>query len=136
MAYTYDEQTKEIAISAGDTMNIPVSITGAQYDAVLFVVYQRGGGDLVKIPGVLSNGSAVIRVANRHTQGLDEGRYKWNLRFISDPAYDENDEIIIDEDSDNVWTAFGPAQSDVPNFIVHRTGGVLASDIKNGGDLI
>jgi hypothetical protein len=122
MAYVFDPETRKVTISAGDTMDLGVRTNG-KYDAVIFAVYDRAAKqDLLTVPAQIEGGTAHIRLANRHTRDLPEGRYKWNLRMVSDPEYDENGNVIADEDSDNVMTVFGPENADIPDFVIRRTG--------------
>ena len=123
MAYVFDPETRKITLPAGDTMNYRVHTNG-EFDVVIFAVYNRSTGqDVVTVPAEIdANGNAEIRLANRHTRDVPAGNYKWNLRLVSDPEYDENGNIIADEDSDNVLTVFGPDNDNIPIFTIRRNG--------------
>ena len=123
MPYKYNPDTKAITISAGDTLDLPVKVSGKEYDAAVFAVFNPSTGrDLVVVPSELSEGECVIRLAARHTRDVPAGKYKWNIRLVTDPGYDENGSIIANDDSDNVLSVFGPEKNTVPDFVIRRTG--------------
>ena len=80
------------------------------------------GEDILTVPATISKGKCVIRLATRHTRDVPAGKYKWNLRLVSDPGRDEEGNIVADDDSDNVLSVFGPEKSTIPDFVVRRTG--------------
>lgn len=123
MAYTFDPETRAITLPCGDTMNLRLKLTEIQFDAAVFAIYNaKTGEDILKKAVKIENGGAEIRLSNADTRELEPGSYNWNLRLVSDPAYGENGEVIVDEDSDDVVTVFGPAKSDVPKFTLVRNG--------------
>ena len=124
-AVGYNPDTKAIEISAGDTRTIKIALKdeNANYDAVVFAVYDKTNDvDLLRIPAQISEGKAVIRLANKHTRDLDAGKYKWQLRFVSNPETDEYGNIIANDDDDNVMSAFGPGYKKLPDFTITRDG--------------
>lgn len=123
MAYTVDPKTKAITLPCGDTMNLRLKLTDIQFDAAVFAIFnQKTGEDILKKSVKIAGGVANIRLSNADTRDLEPGSYNWNLRLISDPAYGEDGEIVADEDSDDVVTAFGPEKSNVPKFTLVRNG--------------
>ena len=126
MPYKYDPDTMAITISAGDTMDFSVNVSGKAYDAAVFAVYDPASGeDVVTAPAELSDGKCKIRLAARHTRDVPEGKYKWNIRLVSNPGRDEEGNIVADDDSDEVLTVFGPDKKAIPDFIIRRTGGYV-----------
>lgn len=126
MAYTFDPTTNAIVMPKGDTMDISISLSGNDstlFTVAVFAIFTRSGEDLLRLPVAIVGGVAEIRLANQHTRDLDAGRYKWNIRLIEDPAYDEDGSVIADDDSDDVLTVFGPDISDVPDFWLVENGG-------------
>jgi hypothetical protein len=123
MPYKYDPETRAITISAGDTMDFSVNVSGKDYDAAVFAAYNpTTGEDVVVVPAELKSGKCSIRLATRHTRDVPAGKYKWNIRLVSNPGKDEEGNIVADDDSDNVLSVFGPDNSAIPDFVVRRTG--------------
>lgn len=123
MAYTFNPETRAITLPLGDTMNLRLKLTDIQFDAAVFAIFDANTGkDIFKKSVNIENGEAAIRLSNADTRDLNPGNYNWNLRLISDPAYGEDGEIIVDEDSDDVVTVFGPGKSDIPKFTLVRNG--------------
>ena len=121
----YNPETKAIEISAGDTRTIRIALKdeSANYDVVVFAIYDKKNDvDLLRISALISNGMAAIRLANKHTRDLGAGKYKWQLRFVSNPETDEEGNIIANDDNDNVMSAFGPGVNKLPDFIITRDG--------------
>lgn len=123
MPYIYDPKTKSITMSAGDTLNFSVNVSGENYDAAVFAAYiPKTGEDVVVVPAELSSGKCIIRLASRHTRNVPAGNYKWNIRLVSDHGIDEHGNIIADDDSDDVLSVFGPNINTIPDFVIRRTG--------------
>lgn len=123
MAYTFDPETRAIILPLGDTMNLRLKLTGIQFDAAVFAIYNSNSGeDVLKKNVQILNGMADIRLSNADTRDLMPGKYNWNLRLVSDPAYGADGEIIVDEASDDVVTVFGPEKSSIPKFTLVRNG--------------
>lgn len=125
MPYTFDPDTHEIKLPVGDTVNIPVRVRGdAIFHAMVFAIYDRADGtDLLRVPVEIVDGAARIRLATKHTRDLEPGKYKWNLRLVTDPEYDENGNIMLQDINDDAMTVFGPENSEIPDIILVRNGG-------------
>lgn len=123
MPYKMDEKTGNITMDAGDTGDVNVEVEWEDLkdgDVVVFAVFDPAAkGDLLRKAAEFVDGSAHVRLANRDTRDIEPGRYKWNLRLVTDPAYDEDGNVRADEDSDNVITIFSPP----PSFRLTRGGG-------------
>lgn len=123
MPYKQNSSTRSITISAGDTMNITVTVNGRDYDAAVFAIFNpTTGEDVMAIPAELSDGSCVVRLAAKHTRDIPAGKQKYNIRLVSDSGRDEDGNVIADDDSDNVLSVFGPENNTIPDFILRRTG--------------
>lgn len=126
MAATYDPKDRKIELPAGDTMTIVVRLkqNGDGYAAMIFAVFDpmKKGKDLVRIPVEITENTAVVRLTNKDTRDLPAGRYKWQLRFVSDPEYDEDGHVLANDDDDNVLSLFGSSKLPLPTFIVRRDG--------------
>lgn len=123
MAYKYDPDTRAITISAGDTMDFSVRVSGENFDAAVFAVYDPDtGDDIVTVPAELSENQCKIRLATRHTRDVPGGKYKWNIRLVSNPEKDAEGNIVLNDDTDNSLTVFGPEKRNIPDFVVRRTG--------------
>lgn len=126
MAYTFDAETRKIVLPAGDTMEFRIAVNSTVYHAVIFAIYDRREEiDLLRIPAEIVDGAAKVRLTNKHTRDLEPGRYKWNLRLVEDPEYDEDGNIIADDPGDDVLTVFGPDRSAIPDFQIVKNGGYV-----------
>ena len=122
MPFSYDEQTNAITMAAGDTATIGVSVEWEKLtvgDVVLFAVFDPNQlEDLLCKVAEIEEGNAVIRLCNHDTRDIEPGRYKWNLRIVTSPAIDENGNVVADECTDDVITAFDTP----PMFRITRGG--------------
>lgn len=124
MPYTFDEITLDVVLPVGDTMQFCVNVANDAYHVVIFAIYDRNdGADILRVPVEIVDGAANIRLTSAHTRDLPAGRYKWNLRLVSDPEYDENGNVIVEDESDNVVTVFGPENDAIPNIKLVKNGG-------------
>lgn len=125
MPYTFNSATKSIVLPIGDTMTINVTVTGYTFDAIVFAIYDRDTGeDLLLIPmDIDADGNASIRLSNELTRSLEPGRYKWNLRLVTDPERDEYGNIIAEDANDDVVTVFGPDNGSIPDMKLVDNGG-------------
>ena len=109
-------------MATGDTANIWVDVEWdkiAPGDVLLFAIFDPSEtGDLVCKPAEIVDGTAHIRLCNHDTRDIEPGRYKWNLRLITSPVYDEEGNVRVDECSDDVITVFDTP----PSFRLTRGG--------------
>lgn len=123
MAGSYDPVARKIELPSGDTMTIRVNVKNDGYDAVIFSIFNKKEGlDLLRLAAPIQDGQAVIRVSNQDTRDLEPGKYKWQLRFVSDPEYDDAGNIIANDDADDVVSMFGSEALPLPDFILRRDG--------------
>ena len=122
MPFAYNEETNAITMPAGDTANIEVGVEWdrlAEGDVLLFAVFDpAASGDLVCKPVEIVDGLAQIRICNHDTRDIEPGRYRWNLRLVTSPAYDEDGNVRVDECTDDVITVFDKP----PEFKLTRGG--------------
>ncbi len=122
MPFTFDAETYDITMACGDTAFIAVDIDWDKLrpgDVVLFAIFDRMTGEDKLVKAIeIENGRANIRLCNHDTRDLPTGRYKWNLRIVTSPAYGEDGSVIADECSDEVVTVF----NDLPNIRLTKGG--------------
>lgn len=124
MPYTIDDITQDIELPVGDTISFRVKDKLGAYQAVVFAIYDSSQGkDLLRVPAEFVDGEATIRLTTAHTRDLPTGRYKYNFRLVSDPEYDEDGNVVVEDASDNVVTVYGPKKDDIPNIKLVMTGG-------------
>ena len=108
MPFAFDENTHAISMAAGDTATIAVNVQWdrlQQGDVVLFAVFDSSG-DLLCKAAEITDGQAKIRLCNHDTRDIEPGKYKWNLRVVTSPAYDSDGKVHADECTDEVITVF------------------------------
>lgn len=110
MPFAYDEESRAITMAAGDTANLWVDVEWdrlAPGDVLLFAIFDpAAAGDLVCKPVEIVDGQAHIRICNHDTRSIEPGRYRWNLRLVTSPIYDEEGNVRVDECTDDVITVF------------------------------
>ena len=125
MPFRFDAHDNSIRMACGDTADISINISWSrlsQRDVILFAVFDKNDGkDLVCKSAEIIDGMAYIRLCNHDTRDIPEGRYKWNLRIVTDPEYDENGNVCVEDCSDNVITVF----SNPPTFSLSKGGGYV-----------
>lgn len=123
MPFSFDEATLAITMAAGDTANIWVDVEWedlSDSDVLLFAIFDPSDlNDIVRKTVEIKDGIARIRLCNHDTRDVEPGRYKWNLRLITSPVYDEEGNIRVDECTDEVITVFDTP----PSFRLTRGGG-------------
>ena len=100
-----------ITLSRGDTGAIKViadtDYTFAAEDRALFSV-KNGVGDVVKQQAFeLENGAFTVTIFNSDTDSLAPGNYSWDVRYVLNPYYDDNGNIV---DGDQVLTPHLPME--------------------------
>lgn len=124
MPFVFNEQDRSIAMAAGDTADIYVSVDWvgiADGDAVLFAVFNPNTGEDVLIKAAdVTDGKVHIRLCNHDTRDMPAGRYRWQLRIVTSPARDEAGNVMADECTDDVISVFDYGA--IPGFTLRRTG--------------
>lgn len=120
MAYDINTETKAISLSAGDTMEFTVNINNISYDAIVFAVFKPATGkDILRKGTLMNNGYAKIELSNSDTKNLCAGRYKWQIRLVSNHSYDEAGNAVVGPNT-KVKSLFKP--NEAPDFILSRDG--------------
>ena len=100
-----------ITLSRGDTGAIKIiadtDYTFSADDRALFSI-KNGVGDVVKQQAFeLENGAFTVTIFNADTDSLAPGTYSWDVRYVVNPYYDENSNIV---DGDQVLTPHLPME--------------------------
>lgn len=116
MAFTVTENCN-IICPRGDTGAITYAIRGidmSEGDVLVFGVIDNGGRTILRKIAAIENGAAIINFSNADTRELDVGKYRYNLRLVTDPEYDGDGNVICLDDTDNVITLYNCP----PRFVV------------------
>lgn len=141
-AIALDESTGAISMGVGATGWFRVDLGSGPFDtentvAVLAVaerVRVEGKYTYVnllrrKYPLMLDeNGvyTVLVDLANEDTRAIAPGKYVWTLILVTDPAYDDNGDVIVDERADGVyplWTG-----SNQPKFELEGLAHVISGN--------
>ncbi len=112
MPFRFNEIDNSIKMACGDTGDLFVEIETEGFiltpcDVILFAIFDNSTGeDLMCKHAEIENGQAHIRLCNYDTRDIPAGLYKWNLRIVTDPIYDEDGNVRVDECTDDVITVF------------------------------
>lgn len=113
MPFFYDAAENEITMPVGDTAEIYISIDWhklAPGDVVIFgLSSKKSGEDIFRKAAEIVEGKAVIRLCNADTRDLPPGKYLWQLRIVTNPARDEEGNVIADDCGDDVISVFDEA---------------------------
>lgn len=97
-----------ISLSRGDTGSIDFTATGYEFtaaDRALFSM-KNGRGQIVKQEIYeLTDGVFTVTFYNSDTDELPAGNYTWDVRYVINPVFNDNNEIV---DGDQVITPVGP----------------------------
>lgn len=95
--FNVDPTTKTITMHRGDTGEMSVTgrlATFSANDRALFTVKNSSGTEIIKRVYELEDGQFTVAFANADTDSLPPGTYYWDVRFIFDPHY-------VDEEIDD-----------------------------------
>ena len=110
MAFVFDTSTGNITLPRGDTGDINVRVNYEELkegDAILFAIFDKyTGKDLMIKAADIVDGVAHVRICNHDTRDIEAKSYSWQLRIVTNPARDENGNVIADDCTDNVITVF------------------------------
>ena len=102
--FIVDTDTNEIRLSCGDTGAIDINVDGYEFgelDRALFTIKTSGGQVVKQHIYPIENGKFTVTFYNRDTDTLSPGGYRWDIRFVIHPYYDESGNIV---DGDQVLT--------------------------------
>ena len=98
----------QIELSRGDTGAIDFTATGYTFgtdDRALFSVKDRNGTVVKQQAYAMTNNAFTVTFYNADTDALPAGNYTWDVRYVINPLYDDNDYIV---DGDQVITPMLP----------------------------
>ena len=97
-----------IRLSRGDTGSIDFTATGYTFssdDRALFSVKDRNGTVVKQQAYEMTNNAFTVTFWNADTDALPAGDYTWDVRYVINPLYDDDDRIV---DGDQVITPMLP----------------------------
>ena len=115
MAFTFDESSKKITLPIGDTLNMPLQVTGKPFvdgDVAMFAVSNTDGEDIICKTFTIENGGCKIRLNSADTADKEAGSYTWNIRLVHTPVI--VDGVVQIDDSDEVVTLWNKP----PKFVL------------------
>ena len=122
MAFQYSPSGR-ITCPRGDTGALRFTFSGAitlkPGDMLVFGLYSPTAKETVLRKQVeIVNGSALLLFTNADTRDLPAGSYKYNLRVVTDPEYDENGLVACADTTDNVLSVY----NELPKFELLEAG--------------
>lgn len=109
MAFSYNLETNKITLEPGDTGGFTVNVDWPRYDgeiALVLGVCNKAGEDVVLKSWPVVDGMVMVEFCNHDTRDLEPGNYKWQMRIVTDPEYDENGNVIAEDCTDKVISVF------------------------------
>ena len=100
----------KIDMHRGDTGAITIRATGYAFgpnDRALFTVRNQQGTIVKQGVYAMENNAFVVHFLNAETDYLDRGTYEWDVRYIVNPIFDSDNNII---DGDAVSTPKDPME--------------------------
>lgn len=123
MAFSYNEETNKITLEPGDTGSFTVNVDWPRFEgeiALVLGVCNKDGEDVILKSWSVVDGMVAVELCNHDTRDLEPGNYKWQLRIVTDPEYDENGNVIAEDCTDKVISVFsGDA---MPTFRITKKG--------------
>lgn len=105
--FNVDMTTNTISLSRGDTGAVTISVTGyifGENDRALFSI--KSGGQIIKQKVYeIVNNEFTVTFFNADTEMLSPGDYSWDVRYVINPYYSEDGDII---DGDQILTPNNP----------------------------
>lgn len=110
MAFSYNEETNKITLEPGDTGGFTVEVDWPGVDtsnaALVVGICNRSGEDVVLKSWPIVDGAVAVEFCNHDTRDLEPGNYKWQMRIVTDPEYDEDGNVIAEDCTDKVISVF------------------------------
>lgn len=97
-----------ITMSRGDTGALTITAEGYNFgvdDRALFSVRNQFGTIVIQRVFEMENNAFTMTFFNSDTDKQKIGNYTWDVRYVINPSYDENDNIV---DGDQVITPNDP----------------------------
>lgn len=120
MAYELDENTMQIKLSSGDTMEFSMTLDADSFAMAIFSIFEpTTGRDLLRKEVVIDDQVVYVRLTNADTKYIEPGIYKWQIRLLSGYTVAPSGQIIV-RDSDLVYSVFQPSAA--PDFFISKDG--------------
>lgn len=106
--FNVDPATKKITMHRGDTGYLTIRVTGHTFgsnDRALLTIKDSSGSVVMKRVYEMTDNAFTVEFANADTDYLPPQICKWDVRYITDPVYDEEEEIVS---GDEVCTPESP----------------------------
>lgn len=112
----------QLVVPKGDTVILKVNINGRPFPDGTVAVFgvcnaAKSATVLYKTFPVVEN-CIVVHLTNADTRMLQAGKYRWDIRLVSNPEYDEDGSVRCDDDSDEVLSVFSGNGNGMPVFEV------------------
>lgn len=123
MPFLYSASSGRITCPRGDTGAIRFSFSGAitlkPGDMLVFGLFSPSTKQTVLRKQVeIVDGIAMLTLTNADTRSLTVGSYRYNLRIVTDPEYDETGQVICNDATDNVLSIY----NELPKFELLEAG--------------
>lgn len=96
--FNVDTTTFTITMSRGDTGKVTFQASGCNFesqDRALFTVKNSAGDTIIEeLYELDENGAFTVDFRNEDTDSLPTGTYTYDVRYVFNPVYDENDVLI------------------------------------------
>lgn len=97
--FVVDSNSRAITMTKGDTGSIDVTVTGMEFeedDRAIWTVKNSSGQMIFERYYEIQNDGFIIVFVNGDTDQLPAGQYRWDLRFVKNPIWE--DSRIVDGD--------------------------------------
>lgn len=123
MPFRYSASSGRIICPRGDTGALNFLFSGAislkPGDMLVFGLYSPSAKETVLRKQVeIVDGAALLLFTNADTRDLPVGSYRYNLRIVTNPEYDEDGLVICNDATDNVMSIY----NELPKFDLLEAG--------------
>ncbi len=118
-AISVNERTGDIVIACGATgyFKIEISTDGSfntDTDVGVFAVARKRQQTFTTLlrrhyPIIFEEEgryAVVVEIANEDTRDISPGSYVWTLILVTDPEYDENNQVVVEDRKDGVYPIY------------------------------
>lgn len=121
-----DEYTNTMRMAQGDTDTITLTLTDEQGDPLpsqltgvgIFAICQLSAtgqpSDIAWLVATITNNTVTFDVPNSMTRDVPAGSYRWDMRIVTDPEYDDDGNVIAEDASDQVHSIFAGTEAGMP----------------------
>lgn len=118
--FVVDENTGRIDMHRGDTGAFTITLSGytlTENDRVLITFMGSGGTEIKKAYYVPENNQVTVTFGNPETDYLSTGDYKWDVRVVIDPVWDDSGAEPVIVDGAAVSTPMDPMTLHIRNTV-------------------